>query len=979
MAEQLLRLSPHRDLQCYFLQPSAIAAMSNASATGFTLSGSWRTQWDWAVVEWNRDNGFDHPLLRYLPDLGANDLSGVTLSYVEQRTNCIPIESNIYPSLDWPYLRLWIPTADGSDQVYYVRIADYCAPAAGSSYQSATVTMTLTGSVTPGKRVGLAFMGTFASPVESTGALIEQHCYFNPSNSITTLAQVAQGLANSVNQNIKDVTATASGNSIICKYVGAGPLNGKTGENGNRVGIYGYVQAGSNTGWAQQSATFNGGRFPQQYQITLPFGNLQGVTDPSQFFLSPIPYVTVPTQNVRKIRWMWAADLQPGAFQRSEFQVAISQWTVSDNNRTYFVAGAGSRRIEDLDPSVTYSATAGASDWNIASANYSGSRSHVTTKPSASCTITYTEPAAHRLYIGTRRFASAASISVSIDGQTPTVFPLALGAEDILVRLPLGSVAAGTHTVVITNTGSLVQTNPPQTGPFYFDFLEIAYPSQNLPDIAAQPQFALATDWDTLHSQALPAERTAWMISKLGFTGRVNHYVGALWWYELTRPGQQFASVTATINAPANPTGRTTINFGTPPGITPISHLNLSDDTSATIAIALAQLINQGTTSVWASASGNTLTITWRFIETDPANPQQPLPISATGSDVPVSLSATALQGGTPGNDVGYAATDPIQELTDFYRTDLTYSLRLNRACRDWSTAFFAALKGYGIDCVATFSTELGHVDPTAAAGLAQRYPDGTPVVLSTPAVQTNFSPASLAFWQGVYVNMADLQVAAGMTPYLQSGEVQWWYLPGTTGMPYYDAYTTQQFTATYGSSMGIVPSGAVPVAQYSREASLLQKLLGNFTAGIRAALRTAYPNARYEVLYPGDVNSSTIYPFNAAVNLPVSDWTPQNLTCFKTEGLSFALPASSGQPLPGRSLDASVACLQIGGSLGFPASQRSHLVGISDAVTAWNKEIDLAVAQGMESVVLFALDQYCLIGYPLPPFLDQRWSKRAA
>jgi hypothetical protein len=183
--------------------------------------------------------------------------------------------------------------------------------------------------------------------------------------------------------------------------------------------------------------------------------------------------------------------------------------------------------------------------------------------------------------------------------------------------------------------------------------------------------------------------------------------------------------------------------------------------------------------------------------------------------------------------------------------------------------------------------------------------------------------------------------------------------------MPYYDAYTTQQFTATYGSSMGIVPSGAVPVAQYSREASLLQKLLGNFTAGIRAALRTAYPNARYEVLYPGDVNSSTIYPFNAAVNLPVSDWTPQNLTCFKTEGLSFALPASSGQPLPGRSLDASVACLQIGGSLGFPASQRSHLVGISDAVTAWNKEIDLAVAQGMESVVLFAL--------------DQRWSKRAA
>ena len=32
MAEQLYKLSPDRDLQCYFLMPSAIAAMSNATA-----------------------------------------------------------------------------------------------------------------------------------------------------------------------------------------------------------------------------------------------------------------------------------------------------------------------------------------------------------------------------------------------------------------------------------------------------------------------------------------------------------------------------------------------------------------------------------------------------------------------------------------------------------------------------------------------------------------------------------------------------------------------------------------------------------------------------------------------------------------------------------------------------------------------------------------------------------------------------------
>ena len=67
MPETLQKLRPDRDLQCYFLTPSAIAALSEASAAGFTVSGSWRQQFDWAVIEWNRDNIFEHPLLRNLP------------------------------------------------------------------------------------------------------------------------------------------------------------------------------------------------------------------------------------------------------------------------------------------------------------------------------------------------------------------------------------------------------------------------------------------------------------------------------------------------------------------------------------------------------------------------------------------------------------------------------------------------------------------------------------------------------------------------------------------------------------------------------------------------------------------------------------------------------------------------------------------------------------------------------------------------
>ena len=50
MADQLTKLRPDRDLQCYFQQPSAIAALSEAGESGFTVSGCWRQQFDWAVV-----------------------------------------------------------------------------------------------------------------------------------------------------------------------------------------------------------------------------------------------------------------------------------------------------------------------------------------------------------------------------------------------------------------------------------------------------------------------------------------------------------------------------------------------------------------------------------------------------------------------------------------------------------------------------------------------------------------------------------------------------------------------------------------------------------------------------------------------------------------------------------------------------------------------------------------------------------------
>src|SRR5687767_4508293 len=153
MPEILTKLRPDRDLQCYFERPSAIAALSETSPTRFTVSGTWRQQFDWAVLEWNRDNVFEHPLFRNLPD---GDLSGLVLTYEESRTNCIPIDSDLFPTVDWPYLRIWT-REDSVDTIYRIRLMDYAEPIEGT-YVPASAELELQGTITSGDYVGVSFL-----------------------------------------------------------------------------------------------------------------------------------------------------------------------------------------------------------------------------------------------------------------------------------------------------------------------------------------------------------------------------------------------------------------------------------------------------------------------------------------------------------------------------------------------------------------------------------------------------------------------------------------------------------------------------------------------------------------------------------------------------------------------------------------------------------------------------------------------------
>jgi hypothetical protein len=531
-----------------------------------------------------------------------------------------------------------------------------------------------------------------------------------------------------------------------------------------------------------------------------------------------------------------------------------------------------------------------------------------------------------------------------VDGLSAGTANLFLTQEDVLIRWPVGEYAAGSHSITVTNSGAAGDY-------FYFDFFEVAVPATALPAFPAEPKVTLATDWDTLHSISLAPDRTAWFIDSLGFTGRQNHYVGALWFYELAPIGFTFASGTVTfsgtisvLDGDASQTLQLTVDA------TPFNKTMHPGDTPETLAIAFAQAINDGSTGIWASYSGSVLTITSLLIGSA-GNSYSLSAVPTNMPDLTVTASGTSLAGGVDGN----------------WYTDPTASPLLNRAVRDWSLSFFTALQGYGIDMAASFSMELGNGNPSSSAGIAQQGPAGDPILLPTPSLQTNFSPTSLAFWQQVYAEMAAIQAAAGLIPFLQLGEVQWWYFPNNgfapgdpgyvafSGMAFYDTWTQAQFLAEYGRVMTVFTTNTVDPTAYPDEVIFLQAVLGNFTTSIMAYVRETQPTCRFEVLYPTDVNAAA---FNSAFNFPPSAWTPATLNVLKTECLGYTLA---------RDLDLVEQSIDFGASLGFPASQRSHLVGISDSTSPWLKEAQLALGQRLESVVLFALDQYCLIGYPTP------------
>jgi hypothetical protein len=1048
--ETINKLQPNRTLHLRgFDRYGAAASLHHTSEAGWTVSGVFRDQADFAVlILWDADDYFGHfQSTKYLPDF---DFSGMVLDFDIAYSGLQWVESLKYPSIDWPFLDYL--TVDGKPG--QIRLSDYITGRTGRA--NATKTFTVNGAnAQPYDRVSLSFERfTWDKIIDGGTTSVTFDCYnWHGTGTVHSLtiadrtysytqkasdgsADVAAGLAAAAAGD-PQVQATANSYHLVLtsKVNTGGTVTVSESPDGapatlllsNDVSAmlakY-FSDAINSTPWdvgaaVTLSSTYSGNTFTVTFQpnnygsaadanmcalfeqhktstLTItPSGRttISGAVESSSVHIR-IPFDAAFGSDVTKLRQMWLTFspklTNASAYATQEWTAVATNWTVTDPNgkRPLKIAGAGSVRIDSRDSWVSYSGDS----WADEASNQPGGTgwfnlgfARRAQAMNDSVTIRYSCQHTHDLYLGTSLYKDRGIVSVSLDGDAPTDKDLFLWLEPPLVtrRLLRSSVPAGEHVVTITVTGrkhvkqALWDEDSLGTY-FYFDYLEAAV-AGDVPD-PAQTYAAVmpATDYDTDHVFKLSPQRVVWMLDKMGFRGALDHYLGVFWWNQRKRvlqPGQNaFHSLTVTFSGwagLAEKLQQIKLQFGgASQGDSSGSYLirqYLPTDTDASLAQFFCDYINETLIGVWASVSGAVLTITSR-------SPAYDFTFWAfsTSTDNTATFGTMAVSGDVRAGDLGeWVIDDSITPV-------------INRAVTDWHADFWNEVHAKNWQAVASFSMELVNPpdDPTNGKVYAQRFIGGTTVRTDAGfgglfSTQCTFNATTRAYQQQAFKEMAGLMNAAGLTPWLQFGEFLWWFFPGsnpsdTKGMAFYDKDTSDAAKAVLrpaGLAIFTWPTDDPSVNGYA-DANFLRGLIYTHCSGIASFVKATYSNAKFEILWPYDVNypsKTKIAKLGGAlihyVNLP-SQWMAKAgsaLDRFKTEALAFgATERDTDKAEEARKFPTTAP-------MSWSQADTAYLMPIFNGGCPWSREYLNAVNGKAPLVNLWALDHVCLMSWPLP------------
>ncbi|MEB2361906.1 MAG: hypothetical protein OZ929_11260 [Bryobacterales bacterium] len=997
--ETIYKLQPNRAIHLQgFNDFGAAAALHSTSETGLTVSGVFRDAADFCVlVLWDRDDFFGHPRFSYLPD---SDFTGITLTFDLAYQNLQPIDSPKFATIDWPFLNCLAT----SGQTIQLRLFDR-ATQVGGTYTKASGTFTLNDAgmqafdrvtlwyqnlafdyIVPGKLwtefpfyaqgQGFTHSVTVAGrtynhtegPGESSAdvasaivAAVTADPDVTPSiGSAGYMVKVTRKLDTGVTTNISSIwggsdtiwqvkpatvlrsirdqinntnwsglgvliplSATVSGNQISITAE-------RPGVDGNMVRLY-ELRKNGNLYFSPGVLHLSGGSSDATWRVAIDF-SAEGITDIQKLWLTFAPRL-----------------MDSEAYEAEEWSATFSNWSVSDpqGKRTLKVAGPLSVRIEENDSWVKYLGY-----WEWAPDQFWSQGRAVRAAQSNSKAIVETHcSGTHDVYLGTRLDFDCGIVEARLDGGAPVqldCYEPAARARQVRRRI-FSNVPPGNHSVEVRLTGT--KNTDSQGFYHYFDFLECAVLS-DVPDAPeVRTDVGVACDYGTDHTYKLSPQRLVWAIQKLGLVGEIDHYVSVYWWNQRRRSGGSFPSATVTFGGTWAGGDEAFLNLSG----TLLGKSVFPADTPETIASHFAYFINDTLVGVWAEADGGQLTITVR----SPA-PAYSYALSETHSSAAGTVNMTgSLTGGVMGEWVLDETIVPV----------------LNRAARDWHADYFAELVAKGMTCVTAFSQELvlPPDDPPTAVWV-QRYPDGDPVQTATGfgnkfSSHCAFGPPFRNYIKQGYAEVATLMEAAGLEARLQFGEVLWWFFPNDSGMAFYDAYTTAAFQSAQGRPLQLfVTPNDDPSVNDHVDADFLRQAVRDHVAAIRSHVLASHPSAKFEILWPLDVNDPDTRQLNRYINLP-TEWTSKPTSGFDTfmiEGFQYA------------GLDRNIDKVRAMAAYPFevltwPRNDCRYLMGHFNSGWPWQRDYLAAQRARTPLVKLWAYDHLCLFSRPLPLPLPPR------
>jgi hypothetical protein len=248
---------------------------------------------------------------------------------------------------------------------------------------------------------------------------------------------------------------------------------------------------------------------------------------------------------------------------------------------------------------------------------------------------------------------------------------------------------------------------------------------------------------------------------------------------------------------------------------------------------------------------------------------------------------------------------------------------------------------------------------------------------------QSCFNPATVtAFLAACYVQAASILSACGLTPWLQFGEVLWWFFDWCTstsdghhieaGMAYYDANTSAAAQAALGRALAMFSHATDdPSINGYADANFLRARIKAHIDGIRVAVLAVVPGAQFELLWPYDVNYPTQNAYgvggqlNRYVNLPIEyqQQSGSGLNRLKMEALSFGsqernfAKAYEAMTFPWTS------------PMAWTRATSAYLIPWFNGGCPWDREW-LAVSDAAANpswIGFWAIDHLCSFGWPLP------------